>query len=102
MPRTDLLLKADGDLPIDTAGTMTVGPSDLQHQRDMFTAHPGEWKQFPFNGIGISYYLKSSDKQDILANQARQQLQKDGYTINSLRTFYDLINKLTIATNTSG
>jgi hypothetical protein len=101
MNRTDLLLKANGDLPIDTTGLMTVGPSDLQHQKDMFNAHPGEWKQYPFNGIGISKYLKSNDGQATLRNQARQQLQRDGYVIKSLTAFYNMVNKLTVAVNTT-
>ena len=97
--RTDLLLDANGDLPIG-ATLMTVGPSDVQHQKDCLSAVPGSWKQFIFNGVGISRYLKATGNNiAVLKNNARQQLQRDGYNVSKMDAYYDTENKLVIVTN---
>lgn len=99
--RTDLLLDANGDLPI-AAKLMTVGPSDLQHQRDMFSAFPGEWKQFPQNGVGVRKYLKASGfKLLTLENKGRQALQADGYSAGKMKFSTDDNGKLITYTNAS-
>lgn len=99
--RTDLLLDANGDLPIG-ATLMTTGPSDLQHQRDMFSSFPGEWKQFPQNGVGTAGYLKSSGNRLMaLNNSARQALQKDGYNVGNIKFKEGIDGKLNIITNAS-
>jgi hypothetical protein len=98
--RTDLLLDLNGDLPIG-AKLMTTGPSDLQHQKDMFRSFPGEWKQFLNNGIGLAGYLKTSNPKRIstLKNQARQQLQRDGYNVGNMLITFDASGKMIIKTN---
>ena len=102
MPRTDLLVDANGDLPIYLQTTMPVGVSDGNIQRDMFNAHPGEWKQFPLNGIGISSYLKSSSNQILtLKSKARQMLQRDGYNPGNITITFDASNKMLINTRTA-
>lgn len=99
--RTDLLLDADGDLPIDTLGLMPVGFSDFQHQEDMFEAYPGEWKQFPFNGIGVGRYLKSQSNATLTVKKiARQQLNADGYATGVINVSYTSEGKLLIRLNT--
>jgi hypothetical protein len=96
--RTDLLLLPNGDLPIG-AKLMTTGPSDLQHQKDMFSSFPGEWKQFPNNGIGTARRLKSTGNNTLnLKNTARQQLQRDGYNVGNMQFEYDDTGKLLIKT----
>jgi hypothetical protein len=83
--RTDLLLDADGDLPIEAPIALPVGPSDLQHIKDMFNSFPGEWKQYLPNGIGVSRYLKSTGNALLtLRSTARQALLRDGYDQDSV------------------
>lgn len=97
--RTDLLLLADGDLPIGAA-LMTTGFADLQIQKDMFSAYPGEWKQFPQNGIGVAQYLKSTSNNLLtLKNKSRQALLKDGYSVGNMQYKFTNENKLIIYTN---
>lgn len=99
--RTDLLLDANEDLPIDAIGLMPVGPSDYQHQKDAFAAFPGEWKQFQFNGIGLAGYLKSGGNTLLrLESNARQQLAKDGYSTGKMKLSYNSDGQLIINTNT--
>ena len=100
--RYDLLLDANGDLPIDAAGVMPVGPSDLQHQRDMFISFRGEWKQFLQNGVGVPRYLKSTGTALLeLKSRARQALQADGYDVGNLRIVEMSDNSIQILTNAS-
>lgn len=81
---------------------MTVGPSDLQHQKDMFSSFPGEWKQFPQNGVGTAMFLKSTGNNLLtLNNRGRQALQADGYTVGKIEFNFDQNNKLQINTNAS-
>lgn len=81
---------------------MTTGLSDLQVQRDMFNAYPGEWKQFPTNGIGVQSYLKSNQNSIFtLKNKSRQALLKDGYSVGNMVFKFDASQKLTIITNAS-
>lgn len=99
--RYDIALKYDGDLPIG-AKLMGTAPSDLQHQKDMFSSFAGEWKQFPSNGVGIARYLKSSGN-DLLTieKKGRQALKADGYTAGKMKFSYSNENKLIIDTNAS-
>jgi hypothetical protein len=99
--RVDLPVKANGDLDLGIKAMAGVF-SDNQHQRDMFSSQPGDWKQFPHNGIGVAKYLKSpSNKLLTLKNQARQQLQNDGYSVGNLQIAFDENNKMLIQTNAS-
>jgi len=99
--RTDLLLDANGDLPIYINGVMPIGISDGQHQRDMFASFPGEWKQFIFNGIGTALYLKATgNRMQHFKNIASQQLSNDGYKNSTLTTSFDNDGKLLIKVNT--
>ncbi len=100
--RYDLLLDANNDLPIEATGAMPVGPSDLQHQRDMFISFRGEWKQFLQNGVGVPRYLKSTGTSMLeLKSAARQALQKDGYSVGNLRIVELSDNSIEIITNAS-
>ena len=98
--RYDLQLTASGDLDL-AAATLGLQPSDLQHQKDMFSSFPGEWKQFPNNGLGLARYLKTGNPRKIntLKNQARQQLQADGYDVGSMQIVFNNSGIMQIKTN---
>jgi hypothetical protein len=93
--RYDIALDANGDLPIG-ATLMGVAPSDERHLKDMIGSFPGEWKQFPQNGVGVAGYLKSTDKQLVIAKNVRQAMQKDGYDVGNTKITYDINGKLVI------
>ena len=100
--RVDLLLDANGDLPIDAVGLMPVGNSDKQHLEDLLSSFKGEWKQFIFNGVGLAKYLKSTGtKLNALSNDAKQQMQRDGYSTGRFLLGYDATGKLHIYPNAS-
>lgn len=78
----DFLLDEDGDLLIQN-GDFVVGPSDVQHVEDIIQSFLGEWKQFPFVGVGLLQYIKSEDGQKAVTS-IKEQLQADGYSLTSV------------------
>lgn len=80
--RTDILLDADFDLPIET-NNLALGQSDEQHMYDCMISYQGWWKQFPKNGVGINRYLKSRISPLILQNNVKLELSKDGYIVDN-------------------
>lgn len=98
------------DLPIDTSGDLDLGiasmvarPADLIHQRDMFYSMPGEWKQYPQNGVGVPKYLKSTGVTtlQIIKNKGTQQLKSDGYVVKKLTVRYSNTGELLIDPSTT-
>ena len=84
------LLIADGDF--------VLADSDMMHIEDTIIAHPGWWKEFPQDGVGISNYSKSTGKEQLLAREVKLQLENDGYQVdNPIVTFLD--DNLTINPN---
>jgi len=66
-------------------GDLVVGPSDAQHGELLLLTNPGEWKQHPLTGVGISRYLKAPGTQVTqFVTEAKKQLQADGYRVNEL------------------
>ena len=84
--RTDFLLNADGDFPLQDTVIDGVwldtpyGKSDMQHIHDGIVYDLGDLKQFPTYGYGINNYLNSEYNQSIEGN-LRQSLLKDGYNV---------------------
>lgn len=68
------------DLVFTLAGDFTVGPSDMQHVKDVVFSFQGDWKQYPLCGVGIENYLNSSGTQQYLRREIQYQLTTDGYT----------------------
>lgn len=100
--RYDLPTDSTGDLDLGIA-SMTAKPSDLKHQRDLFSSVAGEWKQFPQNGVGVPRYLKSTSNTTflIIKNKATQQLKADGYIVKKINFSYDRNGVLNIDPVTS-
>jgi hypothetical protein len=78
----DILLGADGDLPIDVGG-LQLGLSDNQHITDCMVAFPGWWRQFPQNGIGLPVFYKSRVMPGVVLNMVKGQLEGDGYLLRN-------------------
>jgi len=97
---TDILLDStgDGDLPLES-NNFTIGYSDIQHVQDAMISFPGEWKQYPQNGIGIAAYFKSRiDSLQILA-KVRQQLTNDDYTLTNPQVYQNADGTLVVEPN---
>lgn len=95
---TDILLDDDGDLPIET-NNFLIDYSDVQHVQDAMISFPGEWKQFPQNGIGIGAYQKARiDSLQVLA-KIRQQLINDGYTLKNPKVYQDQYGTMIVEPN---
>ena len=87
---TDILLdtNGDGDLPIEL-NNFTIGYSDVQHVQDAMVSFPGEWKQYPQNGIGIAAFFKARVDYLQILTKIRQQLTNDGYTLSNPQVYQD-------------
>ena len=79
----DFLLDEDGDLLIQN-GDFVIGNSDNQNVEDIISSFAGEWKEFPFVGVGLIQYLKSQDGQKA-TNIIKTQLQADGFDVKSVQ-----------------
>ena len=97
---TDILLDADGDGDLPLAqNNFTIGYSDIQHVQDAMISFPGEWKQYPQNGIGIGAYQKARIDSLQVLSKIRQQLTNDGYTLSSPKVYQDQYGNLVVEPN---
>ena len=93
----DFAQNEDGDLLIAN-GDFVLADSDSMHIEDTIIAHPGWWKQYPADGVGISYYLNATGQEQVLARSIKLQLESDGYQVDNPEiSFID--DKLTINPN---
>lgn len=93
----DFAQNGDGDLLI-ADGDFVIADSDMMHIEDTIIAHPGWWKEFPQDGVGISNYSKSTGQEQVLAREIKLQLENDGYQVdNPIVTFIN--DELTINPN---
>ena len=83
----DFQLDDDGDLNIQN-GDFVTAPSDVQHVEDIINSFIGEWKQYPILGVGLLQFLNSENPQQASTN-IKQQLQSDGYSLQSVVTNID-------------
>lgn len=72
----------DGDIDL-SAGDFQWKDATKQHQRDVMLTGKGEMAHAPNYGVGIADYLNENN-QDDLFRVIRQELSKDGQTVNSL------------------
>jgi len=96
----DYLLDENGDLLIEN-GDFVVGASDEQHAIDIMQSFPGEWKQFPLLGAGLIASLKTDNPQ-AEKNNIFEQLQSDGFEVNSMKIGLDANGNLKIQFPTGG
>ena len=79
MIRTDIQVAADY---INAQNDLRVFDSDMQHIEDTINANPGEWKEHPADGVGITSYLSSSGQEAAIGRKVIIQLQSDLYDCN--------------------
>lgn len=75
----DIILDDGYDLTIKD-GDFLIRESDEQHIILLINTFVGDWKLFPFCGVGIIRYLSSSGQQQTLRRAIEVQLQSDGYS----------------------
>lgn len=77
----EIIIKKDANGLI--SGGLTIGDVQLQNQAILINMHPGELKEHPTVGVGISSMLLSSDTL-LYKHKIREQLEADGLQINHL------------------
>lgn len=76
----------DGDLYINTSnGDLDIVFSDDQNIEDIIQSFPGDWKQWPQVGVGVSSYIKSAGKEQELIRNLIVQLKADGFTVDNAK-----------------
>lgn len=79
----DIQVDDEGDIIVDkNTSDVLIEFSDRDHIADVAVAYPGEWKQYPFVGIGIGAYEKISNPVPRLLSTSRLQYEADGYICN--------------------
>lgn len=94
----DLQIKVTRDAQGLITGGLVVGDVTQQNQAIIISMYPGEIKDAPQVGVGISSLLLSSDTL-LYKHKIREQLEADGYRVNHLEIEIDPSNKLNIELN---
>lgn len=107
MKRKGILLDPEkGDLQIKVTrdslglirGGLVVGDVQKQNQAIIINMHPGEMKEAPQVGVGITSMLLSSETLTY-KHKIREQLEADGFRVNHLEIINEQDNKLNIELN---
>lgn len=94
----DLNIKVSRDsLGLITDGLM-VGDVQKQNQAIIIYMHPGEMKEKPTVGVGVSSMLLSTDAL-LYKHRIREQLEADGFRVNHLAIKAEQGDKLNIEVN---
>lgn len=86
----DILLDDNYDIRIAN-GDMEIGLSDSQQAQLLLHSSPGEWKESPTHGVGITQYLEHHDKGQ-LARRIQTELTADGMRVNKININESNIN----------
>ena len=85
MKNLDLQIDENYGLVTDPVGhDLRVGDTTLQNQALILLAQPGEWKEHPMVGCGIEGITNDEDSGQ-WRRLIREQLQRDGMTVRSIR-----------------
>ena len=80
---SDFLSGEDYDLEIAN-GSFKVGAGDDQDADRIIKAHPGEFKQFPTVGVGISKFLNASTRKSDVLREIKKGLVGDNLKVLNL------------------
>ncbi len=81
--RYDIKLTGDSDDLFFADGDFVISTSDEQHIKDTMQANPGNWKQYPEEGVGINSWLGGPIDKQAMSKKIRLQLENDGYVVNN-------------------
>ena len=73
----DYLSNEGGDILIKD-GDFVIGESTEQHIHDMLLSHKGEWREFPWFGVGLTEYLKDEGQKVALRKEIEKMMSLDG------------------------
>lgn len=79
----DFKIDESGDLII-SGGDLLDTQSTLQHQADIIWAEKGWWKHAPSLGVGLQGYINENGTAPGLMRAIRQELERDGMTVESV------------------
>lgn len=85
---TDFKLNSQGDLAIAN-GDLVLTEATLQHQADIMWAEKGWWHHTPSLGVGLQSYLNDNAEAPGLVASIRQELERDGLTVESVAIGFD-------------
>lgn len=83
MASTDILLNSSYDLQIAN-GDFVIGDSEAQHVELILLANKGDFRQFPFLGVGLKKYINSPGAGNELGREVGIQLELDGYKVGEV------------------
>lgn len=78
----DIILEND-DLSFRN-GDLHTGTADTQHQQHILLAHPGQYRQYPAIGAGITNLLKDDNPNAILL-EAKRHLEYDRMKVGNIK-----------------
>lgn len=78
----DVLLDESFDLQINS-DDFVMGDSTHQNQGLILLANKGEFRQFPFVGVGLKLYIED-DRLGAMRAELAQQLELDGMTVKNI------------------
>ncbi len=85
----DIILD-EGDVCV-VGGDFAIAESTGQNQELLLVSIPGEWKQHPRRGVGISGYIEDCDS-SALARKILSEFSEDGMRVNKIDIEYPNIN----------
>lgn len=94
----DLNVKVTRDSQGLITGGLVVGDVAKQNQAIIIYMHPGEMKEAPQVGVGITSMLLSSEVL-LYKHKIREQLEADGFRVNHLEVVSEQTGKLNIELN---
>ena len=94
----DLNIKVTRDSLGLISGGLVIGDVQMQNQAIIIYIHPGEMKEKPTVGVGVSSMLLSSDAL-LYKHKIREQLEADGFQVNHLEITNGQSDKLNIEIN---
>jgi len=83
MNNKDFALDENGDLLIIN-GDFVIEDSSNQNIEDILNSYKGYYKEFPFLGVGIFSYIRSTGRVLEMKNLIKLQLESDGFRVNKI------------------
>lgn len=81
---SDIILNSDFDIELKD-GDFVLDKSTEQHLSLLLLSEKGEWREFPWLGVGIRNMLLDDAQPLLLKKEIRKQVQLDGAILTKLR-----------------
>jgi sigma54-dependent transcription regulator len=87
------LRDAQGNLLIKD-GAFVVGEITLQHQAILLKMMPGDSKQYPTTGVGLTQFILDDVGAGEIKKKIRKEFEDDGMQIKSIKSSGDLVTSV--------